>query len=387
MIFRKLLMLFISLILLGLLNCKSVPDTANANSLFPSNEFIRLDINEGRGNFFLFYLSDSNRMRYEQLFNSREQSASYTSISVDGKIFRLGDRHFPAVFEWLDGHPVLKFEYQDIIVTQVFSPVRTVNSTVNNGAMITYTIYNFRDHVSSVGLTVLIDTMLGEENKMTPFVVFGKSSGDEAKSITSETLIEGESGKYWVSKGSNAALIGSVADPLDREAKAPDFIHFANWKRLFDSAWRLNYSQGRSFSSDSAVMYIYEPAFIESGSVISYRIFLTTDDADWDIYIPPALELVVQEPELQEIVREHEPVIITTAPVIAEKPPEPAVNKFNLAAIEEEVLAAAIENNEHAEIQMLIRLQDILVQFLNGKMDLSAQDLSDIERAIERLMF
>ena len=387
MIFRRLLAPVVILILFGFSNCKSVPDSVNAETSFSSNEFFRIDINESRGNFFLYYLSDARRMHYEQLFNSRNLPGSYTSISVDGKVFRLGDSHFPAVLEWLNGNPVLKFEYHGIIVTQVFSLVRTDSSAVNNGVMITYTIYNFMNQDSSVGLTVLIDTTLGEEKNKTPFIIHSDDSSGETRSVTTETLIEGETGsRYWVSRGSNAALIGSIIDPLDSEAKAPDFIHFANWKRLHNSKGRLNYSQGRALGSDSAVSYIYEPVLIESGNVISYRIFLTTDDADWGISVEEPQDQT-HEPELQ-----MEQEYVTAAAPIAEEPPAPAIPvmpavKFDLAAMEEEILAAAIENNEHAEVQILIRLHDILVQFVKGEIDLSEQDLLDIERAIERLKF
>jgi len=390
MIFRRVTNYFLILILLCFVSCKSTP--VNPDSSFPDDGFIRLVIDEKTGSFSLFTLTDPQRRRYEQLFNSREKNASYSSVSIDGNVYRLGDKNFRSALEWQGGNPVLKFESSGITVTQLFTPARTSGSAVDNGVMITYTIANSTNQACSAGLLVLIDTTLGEENRMTPFIT-------ETMSIIGETLVEGGTGgRYWISRGNNASLMGSIANPLGN-SKAPDYIHFANWKRLHDSSWRLDYSEGRALGSDSAVCYIYEPVLIESGGFITYSIFLTTEDDAWFTALrQPAVTI----PQTENTAPQHNttpPVIIIPAePVIefsviedieeeiseitsSDKP----VTSIDIFAIEEEILAAAILNNENAEIKTLIKFQEILIQFLNGEIDLNEHDLLEIERAVERL--
>ena len=386
MIFRRVFIYFIFFLLIffNFSNCKSAP--VNPDSSFPDDGFIRLVIDEKTGGFSLFYLANPQRMRYEELFHSSESSASYTSVSINGNISRLGDKNTRPVLEWQRGNPVLKFESNGIIITQAFSPVRTSGSAVDNGVMITYTIRNSTAQASSVGLLLLLDTTLGEERKMIPFIT-------ETLSITSETLLDGSSsGRYWISRGNSASLMGSIANPLGN-TKPPDYIHFANWKRLHDSAWRLEYSQGRTLGSDSAVCYIYEPVLIERGGVITYSIFLATEDENWIKVRQPA-EIVTQEQEIILPVTIHipEPEVQLPAaqtPAVKEEIPVNDVSgapvTIDIYAIEEEVLNAAIINNENAEIMTLIRLQEILIQFLNGEIVLNEQDLSEIERAVQRL--
>ena len=337
------------LLVLFFSSCKTIPGETS----IPKDGYVRLEVNEKTGGFLLFYFSDPEKTNYEPLFNNNEQGASsYTSINIDGNVFKLGDRNFRPALDWQNGNPVLTFESSALKVTQAFTPVRMQDSAFDSGVMITYAIYNYGDQSSLVGLRLLIDTTLGEWRGTVPFITQNEDLSEII--IGNETLIRGSQGaKYWISRGKGASLMGSIANPLNADETVPD-IYFANWKRLHNSAWEPKYSQNRSFGSDSAVCYVYEPALIESGGVLSYTIFLTTEDTD-----------------LYNLIRyQNEPVQndSAAAAVIEEKTiPEPSVNNIN------------------ADIQMLLRLQDVLNQFINGEIDLNEQDLLEIERAIERL--
>jgi len=354
---------FLFLLTLLLFGCASGQKAGESiiNEIKDGN--IHLTLNEKKGSFSLFYLSNPNTTIYTPLFNSVEQPASYTSISVDGKVSKLGEKNFRAKLVNKNGYPAFLFESSSVTVTQTFAPVMTVNSSVVNGIMVTYTVQNNTDKNYSVGLKISIDTELGERRGLIPFYL-------DNREIKSETIAEKDSGYMsWVSRNNSVSLMGSIGNPLDYSHKAPDYIHFANWRRLYSASWKLRYSQGRSLSSDSAVCYFYEPSVLRSGESFIYTIFLTTED-DVGLYH------IIEPPEPAPTKTETIPV---TLPVV-----EDTVFRFNIRDIEQSAVIQAQLTGDNANTLILLKLQDILNQFINGEIDLNEQDLVDIESTINR---
>ena len=323
---------------------------------------IHLVLNESSANFSLYYLTDTEAARYTPLFNAKDNLASFTSISVNNKVYKLSDKFFRRSVQMIDGYPAYRFESASLSVTQAFTPVTTFNSLEVNGILITFTIHNTASTDQSVGLRMLLDTELGEGWGNTPFVL---NTGD----ITNETLIDADAGaKFWISGNGNVSLMGSVVNPLDSAAKNPDSVRFANWRRFFSNKWTFNYSAGRSFNSDSAVCYFYEPSFISSGGIFTYTIFLTAPDIDWYL-----AERNAANPA---------PAAVTTAEnTIADISVRTADTS---PAAEQPQVTQTAAVNEHTDIVILQMLQDLLRQFINGEIDLSEQDLIEIEDAIKR---
>ena len=322
--------------------------------------FVRLILNEKLGSFSLSYVPNAYTSVYEPLFISRNPGSSYMTLSVNGKLHRLGrSRDFKTRIERYKGDPSLVFESPNLTVTQVFSPVKTDNSQKANGIMITITITNTSAQDSLVGLRFLLDTELGEQKGMLPFIT-------ENQAITTEMVVEGSSGeKFWMSKGEEVSLMGSIVNPVDSRAVVPDYIHFANWKRLNDVPWKLNYAEGRSFSfppyaiNDSAVCYFYEPVDIAADSSLIYTIYLTTEDIAW--YSPPKQE-------------------VTNVYIISES----SLRNININTIEQEAFREAMLNNEHPSVITLKRMQEILNLFVVGNISLTEQDIAEIERIIHK---
>jgi hypothetical protein len=299
---------------------------------------IRLVLNQRTGRFSLYYLSDAQR--YVPLFNNQDRY-TYASISVNGNVHRLGDRQFRHRFDTIDANPAFIFESSSLTVTQVFSPVATVSSDKVNGIMITFTVQNTSDQDHTVGLRFLLDTDLGDGRRGIPFETYNRI-------IASEAIVTTED-KYWISRGQNIALMGSIINPADSAARVPDFVHIANWKRLNDVSWELRLSEGRTFSRDSAVCYYFEPNVLESGGFVSYTIFLTTEDIEWYTEI-------------------HETDVFV----------------FDIEEIEKLANIEAEQSDISANLIILVMLQELLNQFIDGKIDLEAQDLLEIESAINR---
>ena len=363
-----------------------------------TNGYIRLIINESSGRYSIYYLSNPNASRYEPLFSGEDPATSYASILMDGKVYRLGGKFFKTSFGRHDGLPALIFEGENITVTQSFKPVKSANSKYINGIMVTYAIQNTGSESAAVGLRILIDTDLGENLKNT-FL-----TGEQI--VKNETLLEGHSGeRFWISRGKNTALMGSIINPVDPDAKVPDLIHFANWKRLNDAPWKIKYVKKRSFTNapysinDSAVCYFYDPQILNPGSDFTYSIVLSTEDVEWY----NSLRVPAQQPaKAAPAAAPAKTVSAKTAPAVPAPPvtpvktvpapvsPAPAETKpvmaptIDIKQIEMDAYAEAMENGEDVNAYTLKRYQEILNQFITGEIKLNEQDIIELDKAIDR---
>jgi hypothetical protein len=339
----------------------------------PEDGFIRLVLNEKKGCFSLFYLTDPQNLRYEPLFNSRNSSASSLSVLVDDNIYKLGNsKKFKTRIERDKKDTSFIFESPFLKITQVFSPVKTTSSSAANGVKITITVQNTATQRSFVGLRMLLDTELGE--KKVPFLT-------NTQVVSSELQIDGHSNeKYWISRGKKISLMGSIVNPINGVGKGPDIVHIANWKRLKDTPWRLKYLQGRSFSNlpnsvgDSAVCYYFGPEMLDLNKTLTYTVFLTTEDVAW--YNNPAdkINTTVSSASSTQDTSARQPSV------------QPAKETLfiNIPAIEAQAREEAAATNENADIIFLTKLQDILNQFINGQILLRENDLFEIEKTIEK---
>jgi hypothetical protein len=361
---------------------KEIPVKAEApEENIPDDGYIRLVLNEKKGCFTLYYLSDPQTLHYEPLFNSKNSSASFLSVSVDGEVYRLGDsKKFKTKIERNKKDMSFIFESPFLKVTQVFSPVRTSGSQAANGVMITMTLQNIGTERSFVGLRMLLDTELGEGKNGVPILT-------NKQVVSSELLIEGNSNdRYWISRGKKISLMGSIVNPVKSAGKGPDLVHIANWKRLRDSSWRLPYSQGRSFNNlpysagDSAVCYFFGPEMLDRNKVLTYTVFLTTEDTEWYKNAEPPFNMTASI-----ISDKPEPKQPAAVPVQQKK--EPAHEDeltINIPALEAQASIEAAVTNENEHIIILTKLQEILNQFIEGQTKINERDLAEIEKFIEK---
>jgi hypothetical protein len=301
---------------------------------------IKLSINEKNGSVSLYYLTDPDTLSYTPLFNDREKRASFISVNVDGTVHKPGYSNvFRTRVESQNGYPLIIFESLSLTITEAFSPVRTTSSQETNGIKITITIQNTSATPISTGFIMLLDTILGEKTRKEHFIT-------NRQMISKETLFKGtDSELFWVSKNQDYSLMGSIADPLNNNARVPDYVHFANWRRLYNVPWTLTYKPNRSFNNlpysiqDSAVCYYWEPAQLEAGSSFTYSIYLTTEDLSWYGLAP--------------------------------------TSTFNLSDMKN------LSNNDN--LLLMYMLQETLNKFIAGEIYLDARDLDEIESTMNRL--
>jgi hypothetical protein len=237
---------------------------------------IRLVLHPRIGRFSLYYLADSSLQQYEAMFMDQDPRTSVLTLNYNGKNYRLGESPEFTVREGgTPLSPALIFESSFVRVTQEFNFIATGSSDTTNGVWISFIIENKSPRRIQAGLRLLLDTKLGEAAAV--------HFSTDLRNIEEEMVLDIYTGdKFWVSgPPGEFALMGSVSASVNR---IPDRIHIANWKRLNDAPWNLEFAQGRRFNNppysirDSALAYYYEPARIGREKSISFSLLL----ASWD---------------------------------------------------------------------------------------------------------
>jgi hypothetical protein len=351
--------------------------------------FIRMLINEKTGRFSLSFLTDPEKTKYSRLIY-RSGETSFFDINIDGTPYRLGEsRVFSTRVDRENDEPVVIYDGSFLTVKTSFSPVKTLSSPTANGIRVTIQIFNNSEEDHEVGLRLLIDTTLGEGRKNIPFVT-------ENFNIKKEKIIESSSEeKYWISRGKDISLMGSIADPTDDTAARPDYLHFANWKKLSDVPWKASYHEGRSFNKlpysidDSAVSYYWNPVTLEMGRLLTYTVYLTTEDADWyqqpRSYAAP-VRPPAPKPAPVPVIEEKIPELIPepAAVVYAAEEEQVTVSENNIAVIEKEAREEAKKTGEDYDVTVLRMMQNVLNRFIAGEISLNEMDLLQIDLAIEK---
>ena len=351
--------------------------------------YIRMLINDRTGRFTLSYLTDPENTKYSQLFY-RSGNTSFFDININGIPYRLGEtRIFSTRVDREDEEPVVIYDSDFVSVKMNFTPVKTVSSPNANGVRITIQIINKTDDAPEVGLRFLIDTSLGEGRKNIPFIT-------ENFNIKKEKIIESSSEeKFWISRGKEISLMGSIIDPLDETAKIPDYLHFANWKKLSDVPWKASYHEGRSFNKlpysidDSAVAYYWNPVVLEMGRVITYTVYLTTEDAAWyqqPRYYAAPVKPAPPKPAPVPVTEEEKPGQNPEPPAVAYTPEKELVtaSENNIAVIEKEAQEVAQKTGEDYDVTVLKMMQNVLNKFISGEISLNEMELLQIDLAIEK---
>jgi hypothetical protein len=238
---------------------------------------IRLVLHPQTGRFSLYYLVDPSRQNYEAMFMDQDPRTSVVTLHCNGKAYRLGESpEFKISEGGTPQAPALVFESSFAAVTMEFNFIATGSSRTTNGIWIGFSIENRTRRRMQAGLRLLLDTKLGESS-VTPF-------STDIRSVEEEVILDASTrDRYWVSgPPGEFSLMGSISASVNR---IPDRIHIANWKRLNDVPWTLEFVQGRKFNyppysiRDSALAYYYEPVRIDQGGSNSFSLLLSSWDA------------------------------------------------------------------------------------------------------------
>lgn len=282
--------------------------------LTKSNEFIEVSYNLNSHRFWLRTTggnpeigSDNNK---KLLYHSESVTeTSYLTVNIDGTKYIYG-YDFPA-------HLKVGINNEDTIssycifgnkveVKQKISIVKGLTTDNYDTLKIEYRAKNFDSKPHRVGLRLLFDTYLGD-NDGAPFSVPGMGS------VTTDTSLKGgQIPDYWyVFDSISKPTVSAMSTMRLSGYIEPDEVVFSNWDRLYHSRWESTIKQGRKFKvflggKDSACAIYWNPVILVSGQeqkyAVTYGIYKAT------IKFSDAINVAVGCPER---VRENMPFTVS----------------------------------------------------------------------------
>lgn len=159
----------------------------------------------------------------------------------------------------------------DVVITQKLSIAPGVTTGRLDTARIEYEVTNEGEQRRSVGLRVVLDTLLGR-NDGAPFQVAGEA-------VTTDTAFQGERIPDYFQAFDSLADPRVVSQGTLRafDTTVPDEVYFSNWGSLADGIWRFNFEPGRDFSRageefelDSAVALYWHEQSLDPGETRTY---------------------------------------------------------------------------------------------------------------------
>ncbi len=234
------------------------------NVLKLENEWVGVYVNQGPSDLGRFsvetILGDPNNQRDDHqplIFGRPIPWSSYTTILIDGQPFvfggvnkkiekRAGKEAFFGEFisqAVTNEGVVTEYRYNRIRVVQTLSFFRNPSTRVKDSVQIKYDILNSDTVPHNVGLRIMLDTKLGQ-NDGAPFRI-----GE--KSITSEMMFSGRDiQEFWQSFDSlesPTVIAQGLLSLPDDGITSPDRLYLANWGKLADNPWDAPLEMGHSF--------------------------------------------------------------------------------------------------------------------------------------------
>ncbi|MDR2052304.1 MAG: hypothetical protein LBP80_02740 [Treponema sp.] len=331
---------------------------------------IKLTLNESTGRFSLYYLTDRAVNRFESFFSDQDPRTSSLSIMINERVYKLGEApSFTARIGGAQANPALVFESPGMIVTEEFTFISVNGQSETTGVRVNIRIENRGNRASNVGARFIIDTKLGESANTS---VDHFTTSD--RGIRSETLFDRKwPDKWWISRGGSFGLMGSISTAY---STAADYVHFANWKRLNDATWELQYNR-RNFTNppysinDSAVSYVFNPQRLPAGESRTYSILLAAADEN-------GFAQVTFKPDSADTRAAAVPDRpASNPPSSGTAPPQERTGPSSRQPSEEETM--------RSDLAILKDLLGRLDDCLEGRVTLSEEELTNIELILNRI--
>jgi hypothetical protein len=158
----------------------------------------------------------------------------------------------------------------NIKVEQILSIVKSSTTGLFDTAQIKYRILNTSNETKEVGLRVMLDTMLGQ-NDGAPFRLTDRA-------VTTDNLyLKEELPIFWQAFDSisnpTVTSQGTFKGPGVTE---PDRVYFSDWGSLADGVWNFDFSPEQEFirkgeyEIDSAIAMMWEPKMLKPNEEITY---------------------------------------------------------------------------------------------------------------------
>lgn len=287
--FLLVLLLLISLTTTTFATEQNFVEKDKYNNLRFGNDYIVIVVNmdnNGLGRFAIettggapFRNNDDNK---PLVYGRPKPWTSYTTLKVDGDNYVFGGSTgrragksgiYGEVIsgpEVINGNIQTTTKINDLNVKQILSIVKSSTTGLYDSVQIKYRIENTGNKGHQVGLRIMLDTMLGQ-NDGAPFRI-----GSDA--VTTDKLyLREDLPSFWQAFDSiSSPQVTSQGTFLGQGVTPPDKVYFSDWGSLADGCWDFDFNPGEEFirkgeyETDSAIALYWEPKTIEPGEVLTY---------------------------------------------------------------------------------------------------------------------
>ena len=158
----------------------------------------------------------------------------------------------------------------DIKVEQILSIVKSSTTGLSDTAQIKYRLVNTSNQEKEVGLRIMLDTMLGQ-NDGAPFRL-------AEKAVTTDNLyLKDELPIFWQAFDSiSNPTVTSQGTFKGPGVTVPDKVYFSDWGSLADGVWNFDFNPGEEFvrkgeyEIDSEIAMMWEPKILEPNEEVTY---------------------------------------------------------------------------------------------------------------------
>lgn len=208
-------------------------------------------------------------------------STSYTTIRIDGNNYEFS----PDTVTRYDNKIIGTKRIGDVIVSQHIGIIPNQYTGRDDVVEFFYTVENTSDTPHDVGVRIMFDTMLGN-NDSAPFRL--PAVGD----VTTETDLSGEEiPEFWQAFDNltNPKVIAQGTLKVDK-ASTPDRVRFTNWRSAVGNPWDYVRPAGSS-NGDSAVCLYWNEQTLEKDDTLACKTFYGLSALQQDLRPPLALAL------------------------------------------------------------------------------------------------
>ena len=218
--------------------------------------------------------NDNNKI---MLYGHPSPWSSYTTVKVDGGLYIYNPTTQYPMPNASDLSNTSEYTVKNMSVKQIVSIVANTSTQRSDIVQIKYIVKNTDTKSHDLGLRIMMDTMLGN-NDAAPFRIPGIGA------VTTELELKGDNiPQYWQAFDSltNPSVISQGTLTYDGDKK-PDKVQFTNWGRAYYNAWLDSVNTGSS-NGDSAVSVYWNPNVIVPGETREYVTYYGLSEFQQDL--------------------------------------------------------------------------------------------------------
>lgn len=222
--------------------------------------------------------TDDNK---KMLFGYPGSGTSYTTIQIDGQNYKF----LPSYITYDENTIVASNIYDGIKVSLCFSLIYNQYTGREDVAEFHYTLENTEKSEHNVGVRIMFDTMLGN-NDSSPFRIPNIGDTSYETNLTGNNVPE-----FWQSFDSLSSPSIIAQGTLKTDASStPDRVRFTNWGIASSNLWDYSRTEG-TYNGDSAVCLYWNPKSISKGGSMSCKTYYGLSSLQQDGTPPLAVAL------------------------------------------------------------------------------------------------